>query len=206
MSDGLMTEEKSRPSILVIEDSPKFGRNAREGLKGCQVTLVTTLDDAMKALRDGKFDFVLSDVHFPESKSKRPKANVSEMLNLAYKHDIPLCFVTKADHHGMIDLGDEGRVSLMAVTVGDIATTFMDPSVLQKKPDEKDLFRQMKTSARDKIRSSSKTPETWGRALELVRNASANPSPITRAIKKIRGIGLDVAVKNGMAKVVPPRR
>ena len=205
-SDGLMVEEKSRLSILVIEDNPEFGRNAMEALKGHDVTLVTTLHEALDTTINRKFDFILSDVHFPIKSGRDSEAIVREVLNMGFKSDTPVCFVTKADHHGLVEMGDEGYVSLRAATVGMIASTFIETSRSKEEITEADLFRKMKVSKSENVKADSKTPEIWSRALEMLRNVSANPCSLTRAIKKVRGIGVDVEIKDGMPKVVPSKK
>lgn len=201
-----MVEDRSRLSILVIEDSPEFGKNALEALEGYDVTLVTTLDEAFGAIDGRKFDYILSDVHFPENEGEEPKASVSVVLAIGFGSDTPVCFVTKADHHGLMDHGDEGYVSLRAILVGDIASTFLQVSRSGGEITEADMFRKVEASRSENIKSDSKSPEIWSNALDMLRNASANPSSLTRAIKKIRGLGLDVEIKDGMPKVVPPKK
>jgi CheY-like chemotaxis protein len=200
-------EGKSRPVVLVIEDNPVFLGNAVAALKECEVVPVMDLEQAMRALKSMEIDFILSDVHYPESKGKEPTAQVGAILEVAYGKDIPLCFVTKADHHGLLDLGDEGYVSLRAVTLGDIADTMREASSSNEELDGKQLFKKMKSSESKNLRTGDKTPEVWRRALEMVRNASTKPNPLGGAISQVRRtIGVDVEFKGGMPRLVLPKK
>jgi len=204
MSDPLLVEGKSRLSVLVIEDSPEFGRNALEALKGHDVRLATTLNGALDALASGtKFDFMLSDAHVPLRDGEQPVAIILGMLETCFEKDIPVCFVTKADHHGLIDLADEGYVSLRAVTLGEASDALMSLSRSKEEATAKKVFSTIKPAAADNVKTDSKTPELWAKALEMVRNAATKPTSVTMAIRKVRSIGLDVVMDRGMPRVVP---
>jgi CheY-like chemotaxis protein len=202
-----LTEDKSKPVVLVIEDNPVFLGNAVAALKTCKVIPVMDLEQALRALESIDIDFILSDVHFPEAQGQEPKANVAAIIEKAYEKDIPLCFVTKADHHGLLDLGDEGYVSLKAITLGDIAHTRMELAKPGEVLDDKGLFRKIKASESKNLRTGDKTPEVWNKALEILRNASTKSNPLGGAIKQVRRtIGLDVTFKDGMPRLALPKK
>ncbi len=201
MADELMVEEKSRLSILLIEDNAGFAANAEVALKGHDVTWAPSLHEAMNKIFRGKFDVIISDVHVPVHEGKEPVAIVSEVLAMCLGSGSPVCFVTRADHHGMLDLGDEGYVSLKATTRGRVLQTHMETA--KARPSNTELFRKLKTTESENIKSGTKTPEIWGRALEMARNAMAKPTAIGRAARQVGKLGLDVRIENGMPKVIP---
>jgi len=203
MPDGGLVEQQSKLSILVLEDMPNYGSNALAALKGHDARLVTTLEEAKGAMKERKFDFILSDAHVPISAGGDPTAVVSAILQACYDSGTPLCFVTKADHHGLLDKQEEGYITIRAVTLGDAAETYMQLSRSVKTRSEGDIFREMKSTAGENIPIGSKTPEVWLRALEMLRNASTKPSPIAGAIRKARSVGMDVVIENGLPKVIP---
>ena len=203
MPDPLLVEEKSRLSILVIEDSPEFGKNALEALKGHDARLATNLKEALDALASGtKFDFILSDAHVPLREGEQPVAIILGMLETCFEKDIPVCFVTKADHHGLIDIADEGYVSLRAVTLGEASEALMTLSNSKEEASAKKVFSTIKPAASANVKTDSKTPELWAKALDMVRNAATKSSPIAGAIRKVRSIGLDVVMEKGLPKVI----
>jgi len=205
MSDALLVDKKSRFSILVLEDNPEYGKNALAALKEHDAKLVTTLNGAKEALKAGKFDFILSDVHVPINSGSEPTPVVSEMLQVCFSTSIPVCFVTKADHHGLLEKMDEGYISIKAVTLGEAATTFMEFSSSEKKKSEPEIFREMKSAASQNARTESKTPEVWLKALEIIRNASSKPNPTAGAIRKVRSLGMDVEIRGGQPVVRPAK-
>lgn len=201
----LPAEGKSRLSILVIEDDPQYAGSAFVALSKHDVALASTLGEAKELLARGKFDFILSDVHVPAVAGEAPKAIVSEIASICYSSGIPACFVTKADHHGLLDLGDEGYVTLKAITTDHVATAILEASRYGGAKSEKEFFRALGGQS-ENIRSSDKTPEIWAKALDMARNAALKPTPIGAAIRKVRSIGLDVVMQGGLPKVVPPRK
>jgi len=203
MAEELMVEEKSRPKILIIEDNPEFAANAKKALEGNLIFLTTTLREAKELAKDIEFDFILSDVHVPVREGQEPTAIVSEVMRICTRSGMPVCFVTKADHHGILDLGDEGYVSLRATTQGRVLTTRM--KLAGNGQSEADLFRNLNTAESRNIKSGSKTPDIWRMALAMAENAGAKPTPVGRAIRQVGKIGLDVTVEKGMPKVIPRR-
>lgn len=190
-------EDLSRPFVLVIEDNPEFLQNAVEGLKEfCTVMTAQTLDEAREIMRQGAVRILLSDVHFPASKGEEPEANVSAVLELAWEHDVPVCFVTRADHHGHLDQGDEGFVSLKALELGDIGATRM--KVAREKRQgypvvgEARLFGCLHSECKKRIFAEGKDAEVWREALQLARNAVAKAGPLAFSIRAVRKIGMDV--------------
>jgi CheY-like chemotaxis protein len=205
-SEELIVESKSRLSILVIEDTPEYAANALEELRdkqGHSVTVATTLEEVADAIKDGKFDFILSDVHFPKKEGMEPEANVSDILELSYHLDVPVCFVTRADHHGLLDKVDEGYISIRAVTLGDIMQTKLDLSRTGGVLPEKELFRKMKFTGGQSIKEDTKTSEIWERALTIARNSTAQSDPVGNSIRKVRGTipGIDFKAEKGVPRI-----
>lgn len=204
--EGLI-EEKSRPKVLVIEDNPEFLGNALTALRDFEAVPAMDLEQARRAIATASPDYILSDVHFPDKAGDEPRANVKAILEEAYDRGIPVCFVTKADHHGLLDLGDEGHVSLKAVTLGDIASTRMEIGRSGEEPDERQLFRKMKATESRNLRASEKTIEVWSTALDILRNAATKPNPLGGAIAQVRKtLGVDVGFKGGVPKLIPPKK
>ncbi|MBU0532163.1 response regulator [Candidatus Micrarchaeota archaeon] len=205
MDDLLLFESRSRFTVLVIEDNAQFAANALEALKGHDVIVVETLDDAAEAIGKNKIDFVLSDVHFPEKSGGKPEAQVSKMLTFAYETATPVCFVTQADHHGLLNT-NEGHVSLRALNIADILLTMLEISRDNQEKPEAELFRQLTASETTTIRSDAKTPAIWEMAFQMAQNVTIKTRSIGLAVMKVRGLGLDVKADNGLPKVVPPAR
>ncbi|MBU0527366.1 response regulator [Candidatus Micrarchaeota archaeon] len=202
MAEELMVEEKSRLTILVIEDNKEFGANALSALKGNVVFLATTLVEAKELAKDIKFDTILSDVHVPERDGMEPEAIVAAITDICLATGTTVCFVTKADHHGILDLGDEGYVSLRATTQGRALMTKMKSSK-NNATSEADLFRNLETTESKNIKSGSKTPEIWNKALAMALNAKTKPTSVGRAIRQVGKIGLGVINDGVMPKVIP---
>jgi CheY-like chemotaxis protein len=205
MAEGLMVEEKSTLTILVIEDNPKFAENAMEGLRGHAIVAVNTLEMAKELAKDIKFDVILSDVHVPRKDGEEPAAIVSEVLEICRNTGAPVCFVTMADHHGLLDLGDEGYVSLKATTQGRILQSEMENWANDAGNSEAEIFRSLKTASGENLRAGSKTPEIWSRALSMALNAMTKPTAIGNAMRKVGELGLDVVADKGLARVVPKK-
>ncbi len=206
----VMLEQKSRLSILVVEDNAEFSKNAVEGLlKENNLSLVGTLEDAMELCfeagqgRRAKFDFILSDAHVPVKHGSEPVPVVSEIVHLAYGSSIPLCFVTRADHHGLIDEDHGDHITLKAAGSGDIAVSLLKISAV-KEPSQKEVFRLLE-GANESVKSDSKSPEIWGKALQMLQNRSTRSSPLGIAINKMRETGVDVRFEDGMPRVIPAK-
>ena len=207
----LMVEEKSRLSVLVIEDNEHFGGNA--GLvcqRDSRVRCFSVIGDLQRAKEifglkmksKAPFDVILSDVHVPEREGEEPRPIISEILDICRSSGTPVCFVTRADHHGMLELGDEGFVSLKATTQGRALKTQME---LGEKADAAELFRKLKTTESRIIRSDGKGAEVWEAALQMAMNARAKPTPLGMAVRKVGKLGLEVTSHNGMPRIVPKR-
>lgn len=207
MSDELMVEGKSRLSVLVIEDNAEFAGNAMRALAEGTLILgfAKTLEEAKELIKANKYDAILSDVHFPVKDGEEPSANVREVLFMCLDTGTPVCFVTRADHHGMLDLGDEGYVSLKATTQGRVLQTQLKMSRKGGDASEAGIFRSLETTESENVRSGSKTQEIWSRALSMALNARTKPTSIGMAMRKVGEIGLGVVADNGMPRVVPKK-
>lgn len=207
MADPLM-EKRSRPLVLVIEDNPVFLGNAVAALRDYEVVPAMDLGQALRALRTMEIEIILSDVHFPESQGGAPKAHAGAIFEEAYARGIPVCFVTRADHHGMLELGDEGYISLKALALGDMAATKMELSRKAEEPDERQLFRALKPSQSKNIKAGDKSADIWSMALEMARSAALKPNPIGGAIRQFRklGLGADIGFKDGAPRMVLPKK
>jgi len=204
-ADGLMVEKKSRLTILVVEDNHEFGLNALSALSGHDVFLATNLEEAVASIARFKPDFVLSDVHFPSELGTKPAENIVPLMHAALEACVPVCFVTQADHHGLTER-DEGFVSIKPLTIGNLTETLMELTRTGADKARK-AFSSVKSAKTETVRTSAKTPEIWGRALDAVRDAcEQKQSPVALAIKKVRELGLDVGVDRGLPVVKPPRQ
>lgn len=201
----VIQEETGRPVVLVIEDNPDFLRNAVAGIKErCTVVIAQTLEEAKEAMKDGKVKIVLSDVHFPVSKGGQPEANVSAILELAWKNDVTVCFVTRADHHGLIERGDEGFVSLKVLELGDIAATKMEVSRKERcgEPvrEEARLFGLLRSDSA-RVFAEGKSPDIWREALDMAMNAGAKAGSLAFSIRAVRRLGLDADIAAQVPRV-----
>lgn len=203
--DSLMVEE--RLSILVIEGDPEYGSNALEALRGHDVALATSMHEAMDIVLEvglnqrPQFDLIMSDVHVPVQPGEEPSSIVSTVMSIVYGGDIPVCFVTKADRNGLLDLGDEGYISIVAMDFTKVVETLLHKKGQRS---ENELFRDLKASAKEKIKADSKTPEVWALALQMIQDCSMKPSRVAGAIKPKRG--LDVLFKGLVPKAVPRKQ
>jgi len=201
-SGELMVETKSRLTLLVVEDNPQFAANVLEGLKGHDVMLATTLEDALASLAKKKPDFIVSDVYFPGKSGDEPKENITPLMHAALESGTPICFVTKADHHGLTEK-DEGFIAIVPLTLGETVISLME---INRSKDEK-AFRSLKSSKPERIKSDAKTPDIWARALESLRNACETcTSPVNKALNAVRSVGLEVGVEKGLPIVRPQKK
>ncbi len=201
----LMPSDQNRLTVLVVEDNPEFARNAQEALFRSQTVIVASeLSGALSMIRSTKIDLILSDVRFPSKPKEEPKENIRELLFDAMERTIPICFVTQADHHGLTELNESGYVAIRALNMDDLAQSLFE--ITRKRNREKKLFSQLKTGNSKTITSDSKTPEIWSSALDMLRNACAQPNrPVAKAIEQVCGLGLSVTAKKGMPQVIPAR-
>ncbi|MCP4646549.1 MAG: hypothetical protein GY852_02290 [bacterium] len=202
---NIMLPDKIRLTLLVIEDNPEFAANAQQAFfRSHNIILASDLSGAFSMIRSMKIDMILSDVHFPSEPGGKPKENIRELLFDTMERGIPICFVTQADHHGLTELNEEGYVAIRALNMDDLAQSLF--AITKHRNREKNLFSQLKTANSKTITSDSKTSEIWMRALDMLRNACAQPKrPVAKAIDQVRGLGLSVTAKKGMPQVIPVR-
>jgi CheY-like chemotaxis protein len=205
--DGLMTEKKSKYTILVVEDNHDFALDALKAVseKGHYPILATNLEEAIPAVGRLKPDFILSDVHFPTELGGEPVENITLLMQTALEANVPICFVTRADHHGLTER-DEGYVSIKPLTMSDLMQTLM--TLTQPNADKtKKAFSSVQSTDPLAMKADAKTPEIWGMAFERLLNACAQkPRPIELAIRAVSAtVGVTVGVENGLPVVKTPR-
>jgi CheY-like chemotaxis protein len=202
-ADGLMIERKSRLTILVVEDNHEFGLNALAALPGHDIFLATNLEEAVASLARFKPDFVISDVHFPAELGGKPAENIVPLMHAALEANVPICFVTQADHHGLTER-DEGFIAIKPVTISGLTQTLME--LTRPNQDTLKAFHTVKSDNSATLKACEKTPEIWARALDMLRNACAKASPLELAIRKVREtVGVRVGVEKGLPILKPPR-
>lgn len=207
MSDGLMVERKNFVDILVIEDDHNskwaafkaISKYANGGLSAETLADAKYVIDQMMGVGND-IDVILSDVHFPLEVGEEPVANVSAVLELCKTTGAALCFITKIDKSGMP--GDGNIISLKATSPGRILKTELE---LPDGASEHEIFERLKTTESTFVRSASKTPEIWGMALQMALNARTKPTPVGRAVRAVKKLGLDVRAESGMLKVLPKK-
>jgi CheY-like chemotaxis protein len=69
--------------ILVVDDREENLAAARKGLAGHEVVTACTLDEALAALAQDRFDAVLTDLCFPETQQGRGPKIAKAMLDMA---------------------------------------------------------------------------------------------------------------------------
>jgi DNA-binding response OmpR family regulator len=203
MGDELMVEGKSKLDILVIEDNGDYGANALVGLSEHNVTVAANLESALLLMSQEKFDYILSDVNFPSKEGEVPKENIEKVMREALESSVPVCFVTKADHHGLLELGDEGYITIKALTLGKLATSLGNMS-------DGYNFRKVGSEKSENIKAGEKTPEIWRKALSMLQTAVAvSKSSVDLAIRQVAAVtGLSFKVKPGgkLPLITVPKR
>ena len=188
-----------RLSILVIEANPEYGRNALEALRGHDAVLASSIHEAMDIVLEvglnqrPQFDLIMSAVNVPVQPGVEPSPIVSTVLSIAFGGDIPVCFVTEADRNG--HLGDDGHVSIVAMEFTKVVGTLLEK---RGQRSEYDLFKDLKASAKEKIKADSKTPEIWTLAFQMIQRFSTKPSRLADAFKPKRA--LDIQFKGLVPK------
>ncbi len=194
MTDGLLNEEKSRFSILVIGSDAEFIRNAEVRLKGHRVKLATTLHEASEMmLGGGCFDFIISDAYMPVDKGREQVAVVSEVLAMCEGSGTPVCFFAKTDKDGR--LGGKGYVTLKVVRRGDAIRTALKSAFSTARPSEERLFEGMTVTG----------TRTWEMALNLLGNETVGKQdPLDVSGKFARPRGPGVVLDRGTRKPAMP--
>jgi len=206
MNFPTMSPDQNRLTVLVVDDNSEFVVNAQQALyRSHNVIAAEDLNGASSVIRSTRVDLILSDVHFPSKPGEEPKENIRELLFDAMERNIPICFVTQADHHGLTELDEEGFVAIRALNVDDLAQSLF--GITQERNREKPLFSQLKTANSKTLNARSKTPEIWATALDMLRNACAQPKrPVAKAIDQVRGLGVSVTAKGGMPQLIPAKK
>lgn len=175
MSDpGLMVEESSRLSILLVEGDPLSAKDAIEALRGHEVVLAKTLDEVLDlSLQVGlnqrrRFDYILSSVHMPESEGKEQQAMASAILSIAMGEDTPVCFVTRA----------KDEISIVALDQDAVSEAVFGN-------DHSGDVQNLKPSDRKSVKGGKKTGEVWMQALQMLQNCSARPVSVTINMKDL---------------------
>ena len=199
-AEGLMLEAKSRLSILVVEDNRKNIENAVLGLRGHDVVVAKTMMEVTDSVIKKKFDYILSDVRFPYAQGHKPIAIISEILTIAFQADSPVVFLMN-ENSGILQKPGIRSVMLKACSISDASATLMHIS-RHKKSSEEELFKTLRFSRYEVVAADCKTPEVWKTALDMIRNVNANPDQMDRLIRKVKGSGLGVEIKDGTMHVV----
>ncbi len=206
---GLATEQmapdKNRLSLLVVEDNPEYAINAREAFRKHDVLIATSLEDALGMLRSKKIDLIISDVHFPSRRGEEPKENISTLMHDSLERGIPIVFITKADHHGLVE--DEREVkngSYFAIRSLPLPRLEQSICILAKQEAEKTTaglssFSRLFPAHFETVRGASKTSAMWVQALQMLRNdcAKATLKPST-----MRGHMVSLEVQNRALKIL----
>ncbi len=205
--DALMVESKSRLRILVVEDNPAFMENALRAIagKGHDALPATNLEEVLHLGRLN-LDFILSDVHFPDERGGKPVENIVPLMHAALEANVPICFVTQADHHGLTE-SNEGYISIKPLTIGNLFETLAE--LTGPKADQaKKAFLSVKSTNPMNIKANAKTPEIWARAIDGLRNACAQaPGPVELVARAVtKDSGLVVGVEKGLPVLRASRR
>jgi CheY-like chemotaxis protein len=187
-NEEIFVEQSSRPSILVVDDNRTFAEMAKNGLKEYDVFMAYTLEEAVCIAEIRKFDFILSDVMFPTEKGFEDTDNSKAMLQIALKKMVPIAFVTRGDHHGMITGlidTEQSQIAIKCLSLRDIHNSLVILSHLgQKKPD----FNCIAASYSKVMHAEAKDQSIWSCALINLQNVSANETPISASMKKVREV------------------
>ncbi|MCX6774192.1 MAG: hypothetical protein NTY68_04330 [Candidatus Micrarchaeota archaeon] len=208
-SEEVFVENSPRPSVLVVEDNMTFAEMARNGLKGeYSVSIAHTLWEAIDLIGSKKFDFILSDVMFPAKKGYYDTDNSMAMLQIALNKAVPIAFVTRGDHHGMITgliESEKPQISIKCLSLGDIHNSLVNMGHNhQKKPD----FNCITASHSKVMNAENKDQVIWSYALINLKNISAKSSPISASMKKVKGIlgeGIGFEMKSGAIRLTDSR-
>jgi CheY-like chemotaxis protein len=203
MGGELMVEGNKTLDILVIEDNQDYGVNALTELAGHNVTLAANLESALLLLSQEKFDYILSDVNFPSKDGEEPRENIEAVMREALESNTPVCIVTKADHHGLLELGDEGYITIKALTLGKLAMSLGEMS-------DGYNFKKVNAEKSENIKAGEKTPEIWRKALSMLQTAVAGSKfCVDLSIRQVAGLtGMSFKVKPGgkLPLITVPKR
>lgn len=200
-----MVEKKSRLTILVVEDNEEYGLNALSACSGHDVLYATNLEEAFPAIGRLKPDFVLSTVLFPFERGGAPVENIVPLMEIAFEANVPICFVTQADHHGTPG-SNEGVILIKPLTINNLAET-LEELASHGAGKATNAFASVKSTNPMFLWADAKTCEIWAKAFQLLRDAcEARPRPVEFAARAVRGVpGLSVGVERGLPVLKTPR-
>lgn len=186
--------DKSQLKILVVEDTDAFAESAKVAFERHELVFAKTLDEAKELAAKNKLDCIISDVNFPKIEGISPTDNTKEMLDLALSDNLPIAFVTRADHHGIVQKLEEGFVAVAALTPADVMSSLM---FLTGKDSTDPPFVRL-LGNKHTFKSCEKQPEIWAFALDTLRNITVkNQSVLNQTLKMIGRNGIRFKVRNG---------
>jgi response regulator RpfG family c-di-GMP phosphodiesterase len=197
--EALLAEDRSRFTIMVVEDRPEFWANAIEALIGENIIVATSLEDANDVLRERDVDYILSDVSFPDRRGGKARENTKSILFAALKENIPVCFVSRKESNGLNGTITKGHIAISALNTEDVFNSLLKIDSL-----EKDVFSRLEASARGLVQAESKSIQVWRQAFDMLRIASVKTSNIARALERGRRMGVKITVRDGLPMITAP--
>jgi CheY-like chemotaxis protein len=203
--NDILEDDRSRHSVLVVEDNTDFARLAKQHLKSTyNVTVAGTLKSALALLESKKFSFIISDAHFPADEHSKPTDNSIHMVAASLRHNVPLCFITLANRKGRIDNPDKDNEIAIKVL------SFRDASESVEKCMKSEIplaigFNDLSFSASHVFNKAVKDQVVWAFALLSLQNISANTDPISAPMKHLSAsfdgrFGLKAKAQNAQHK------
>jgi CheY-like chemotaxis protein len=203
--------------ILVIEDDENNLQNAKKayGSAGFIVETCKTVEDGIKKIKEGNFNYIVSDVNIPYKEGEEPKDHSKDIIKACYEKGVSLVFVSAAGAHGysftesrkitiILALRDpDGLYTILSKNFKDFipergagileeldATSFFLGAALRVRypPDKttRDLFEENGVKC-EILDEEEKTERVWRLALStLERLRDRELSPLGELIKKRR--------------------
>ncbi|MCX8205805.1 MAG: hypothetical protein N3H30_01090 [Candidatus Micrarchaeota archaeon] len=161
-----LLEGKLRLDIVVVEDDTAAVKNALEAYGRHNVHVARSVNELLNYLLKCKRkpDLIISDVFVRRNRIMPRQDNVVCVLDLAYRHGIPLCFVAKADRFGFVNPEGEGTVSIAPLTPEDVAASVNN--IAKNGGGFESVVCKLIT-----MRADGMTVDAWKLALDCMRNA-----------------------------------
>jgi DNA-binding NtrC family response regulator len=184
--EDVLEENRSRYSVLVIEDNMDFAANAIEDLKKrYSVTVAGTLKDALVLLESGDFNYILSGVRFPADANLKPEDLAIHVIAASLRHDVPLCFVTHADKNGMVTgMMEDGEPEILIKALSFSESCEAIEKCLKDENPKSIGFNQIKSDSTHMFNKPNKDQVIWAYAMLLLQNISVNTDPLSASMKK----------------------
>lgn len=176
-SDSLLVEDRCSQNGLVIERSQDFAFHALGAIRSGEISWASCLASANRVLGQRDIHYILSGVNVPGASGRESRLMVKEIIGIAFKHRIPLCFLVHSDNQGLID-DDGDHLTFRAASLQDLTEMVLKKEFMRMEP--RSLFREMKSSCTFIQPGNVKDAGAWLKAAEIVQSLCMKPLLISR--------------------------